>query len=337
MAMYAKGMSRRDIEDTLKEIYGAEISQGLVSRITDKIAAGLERDGILTDAGNPRWHTSTVAKILRNEKYMGDALLQKTYTVDYLSKKRIKNNGIMPQYYVENDHEAIIPKEIFMRVQDELVRRRLVKVSPNGRKHGFSSNHVFSQMIVCGECGELFCRVHWNNHGCRSIVWRCISRLESTGIECHARTINELVLQDAIVKAINQMLGDKSNYQAQLQLNIVAVIRASQATAIDSIDEKLMTLQQDLIQKANSKEDYDEIADEIFRLRELRQKTTVDTAARDEQIKRINDLQDYIAQQTTYLTEFDEALVRRWIKQITIWDDRITVELKSGVSIDVDA
>ena len=337
MAMYAKGMSRRDIEDTLKEIYGAEISQGLVSRITDKIAAGLERDGILTGAGNPRWHTSTVAKILRNEKYMGDALLQKTYTVDYLSKKRIKNNGIMPQYYVENDHEAIIPKEIFMRVQDELVRRRLVKVSPNGRKHGFSSNHVFSQMIVCGECGELFCRVHWNNHGCRSIVWRCISRLESTGIECHARTINELVLQDAIVKSINQMLGDKSNYQVQLQLNIVAVIRASQATAIDSIDEKLMTLQQDLIQKANSKEDYDEIADEIFRLRELRQKTTVDTAARDEQIKRINDLQDYIAQQTTYLTEFDEALVRRWIKQITIWNDRITVELKSGVSIDVDA
>lgn len=337
MAMYAKEMSRRDIEDTLKEIYGADISQGLVSRITDKIAAGLERDGILTGAGNPRWHTSTVAKILRNEKYMGDALLQKTYTVDYLSKKRIKNNGIMPQYYVENDHEAIIPKEIFMRVQDELVRRRLVKVSPNGRKHGFSSNHVFSQMIVCGECGELFCRVHWNNHGCRSIVWRCISRLESTGIECHARTINELVLQDAIVKAINQMLGDKSNYQVQLQLNIVAVIRASQATAIDSIDEKLMTLQQDLIQKANSKEDYDEIADEIFRLRELRQKTTVDTAARDEQIKRINDLQDYIAQQTTYLTEFDEALVRRWIKQITIWNDRITVELKSGVSIDVDA
>ena len=77
-----------------------------------------------------------------------------------------------------------------------------------------------------------------------------------------------------------------------LDKTIATVIRASQATAIDSIDEKLMALQQELIQKANSKEDYDEIADEIFRLRELRQKTTVDTAARDEQIKRINDLQD---------------------------------------------
>ena len=113
-------------------------------------------------------------------------------------------------------------------------------------------------------------------------------------------------------------------------------IRSYQMVTAFLIDEKLMALQQELIQKAQSKEAYDEIANEIFRLRGLRQKTTIDTAARDEQIKRINDLQDYIAQQTTHLTEFDESLVRRWIKQITIWDDHITVELKSGVSIDVD-
>lgn len=183
----------------------------------------------------------------------------------------------------------------------------------------------------------MFRRLHWNNRGVKSIVWRCISRLESTGLECHARTINELALQDAVVKAINQMLGDKSSYQAQLQLNIASVIRASQATSVENIGEKLMVLQQELIQKAHSKKAYDEIADEIFRLRELRKQTTVDTATRDEQIKRINDLQDYISQQTTYLTEFDEALARRCIKQITIWDDHITVELKFGVSIDVDA
>ena len=155
-------------------------------------------------------------------------------------------------------------------------------------------------------------------------------------MECHVRTINELVLQDAVVKAINQMLGDKSSYKTQLQLNIASVIRASQATSVENIDEKLTALQQELIQKAQSKEAYDEIADEIFRLRELRQQTTIDTVARDEQIKRINDLQDYIAQQTTHLTEFEESLVRRWIKQITIWDDHITVEMKSGVSIDMD-
>lgn len=301
-----------------------------------KIARGLEADAILNGAGSERWHTSNINNILRNEKYIGDALLQKTYTVDFLTKKRVKNNGIVPQYYVENSHDAIIPREVFMQVQEELVRRRVVHTSPNGKTRTFSSNHVFAQIIICGKCGEVFRRVHWNNRGVKSIVWRCISRLESTGLECHARTINELVLQDVVVKAINQMLGDKSSYQAQLQLNIATVIRASQATAIDSIDEKLMALQQELIQKANSKEDYDEIADEIFRLRELRQKTTVDTAARDEQIKRINDLQDYISQQTTYLTEFDEALVRRWVKQITIWDDHFTVELKSGLKIDIE-
>lgn len=98
-----------------------------------------------------------------------------------------------------------------------------------------------------------------------------------------------------------------------------------------------MVLQQELIQKSQSKETYDEIADEIFRLRELRQKTTVDTAARDEQIKRINELQDYIAQQTTHLTEFDEVLVRRWFKQITVYEDHYTVELKFGLKVDIDA
>lgn len=114
------------------------------------------------------------------------------------------------------------------------------------------------------------------------------------------------------------MFGDKSSNQTQLQLNIASVIRASQAISVKNIDEKLMAFQQELIQKPQSKEAYDDIADEIFRLRELRQQTILDTAARDEQIKRINDLQDYIAQQTTYLTEFDESLVRYWIKQITI-------------------
>ena len=88
----------------------------------DKITAGLERDGILTGAREKKWHTSTINKILRNEKYIGDALLQKTYTTDFLNKTRVKNNGLVPQYYVEGDHEAIIPKDIYLQGQEELVR-----------------------------------------------------------------------------------------------------------------------------------------------------------------------------------------------------------------------
>lgn len=150
------------------------------------------------------------------------------------------------------------------------------------------------------------------------------------------RTINELVLQDAIVKAIKQMLGDKSNYQTQLQLNIASVIRASQATSVENIDEKLMALQHEIIQKAQSKEAYDEIADEIVKLREERQQLAVDTSVLDYQIERIKEIQDFIRSQRTDITEFDEALIRRWIKHITVYEDHFTVELKSGLSIDVD-
>jgi len=97
-----------------------------------------------------------------------------------------------------------------------------------------------------------------------------------------------------------------------------------------------MELQQELVKKANNKEAYDEIADQIFALREKRQQASMDTVQRDEQLQRIMDLQDFIKDQSSYLTTFDEALVKRWLKQITIWDDHCTVELKSGLKVNVE-
>ena len=299
----------------------------------DRIAKVLEADGILTGAGKTKWWTSTINKILRNEKYIGDALLQKTYTTDFLNKTRVKNNGIVPQYYVEGNHEAIIPKDIFLRVQEELVRRRVVKTSTNGKKRSYSCNHCFAQIVICGECGEMFRRIHWNNRGCKSIVWRCISRLEPTVQECHARTVNETVLENVVVQAIDTLLGEKSTCQAQLQQNIAKVIRSAQQNTADGIDEQLMELQKELLKKANNKEAYDEIADEIFKLREQREKCTVDTAARDAQIAR---LQDFITQQSAHLEFFDESLVKRWLERIIIWEDHFTVELKSGLKIEIE-
>lgn len=221
-------------------------------------------------------------------------------------------------------------------MQEELVRRRVVKTSANGKKRSYSCNHCFAQLVICGECGEMFRRIHWNNRGCKSIVWRCLSRLETTGMECHARTVNETVLENVVVQAINTLLGDKSTYPAQLQQNIAQVIRDANKSTAEKIDEQLMTLQKELLQKANNKEAYDEIAEQIFTLREQRRQNTVDTAARDAQIARINDLQDFIKQQSATLEVFDETLVKRWLKQITIWNDHCTVELKSGLKVDVE-
>ena len=139
-----------------------------------------------------------------------------------------------------------------------------------------------------------------------------------------------------VVQAINTLLGDKSTYQAQLQQNIAKVILSAQQNTADGIDEKLQSLQKELIKKANNKEAYDEIADEIFNLREQREKCTVDTAARDAQIARINELQDFIKQQPAHLDAFDEALVKHWLERIIIWDDHFTVELKSGLKIEIE-
>ena len=95
----------------------------LEGRSLREICNGLEADEILTGAGMEKWRPETVHKMLQNEKYIGDALLQKTYTVDFLNKKRIKNDGILPPYYVEGSHEGIIPRDLFMQTQEELIRR----------------------------------------------------------------------------------------------------------------------------------------------------------------------------------------------------------------------
>lgn len=277
--------------EVVKRIY-REYLEGLSMK---KIAEGLEQDGILTGAGKTKWYDSTINKILQNEKYMGDALLQKTVTTDFLTKKRVRNTGTLPQYYVEDDHKTIIPKEIFMQVQAELVRRRKVHTGPNGQKRIYSGNNCFSQMVVCGECGELYRRVHWNNHGCKSIVWRCsCSRLEPSraAMNCTSRTVKEDLLQEVTVN--------------------------------------------ELIRKANSKQGYDAIADEIFTLREQKSQAEADTRSREETQKRIAELQDFIGSQQSEITEFDESLVRKLIQQITVYDDRFTVRFKSGLEIDIN-
>lgn len=304
-----------------------------------RIAEGLEQDGILTGAGRTKWYDSTINKILRNEKYMGDALLQKTYTTDFLTKKRVKNTGIVPQYYVEDDHEAIIPKEIFMQVQAELVRRRNVHAAKSGKKRRFSGNNCFSQIVCCGECGELYRRIHWNNRGKKSIVWRCISRLEPSSAKenCTNRTVNEELLKEVALKAINRLCKDSDSFIKQMQENVAKAVVNTGTLSPEGIDKRLEELQKELIEKANDKQDYDAIADEIFRLRNQKQQSQMDAEVQKENLKRVKELQDFIAAQNTAITEFDEALVRRLIDKITVFSDHFTVEFKSGVTVDIKA
>lgn len=301
-----------------------------------KFARGLEADGIKNGVGRDKWHTSKISQILRKKKYIGDALLQKTYSVDFLTKKWIKNNGLVPQYYVENSHEAIISREIFKQVQEELIRRRIVHASPNGKKRIYSSNHCFSQMIVCGTCEEVFRRVHWNNRGKKSVVWRCVIRLENSNLFCEARIFQESSLEQILIKAINETLGETDTFLSILENNIVMVINQDNNQALADIKKRLEELQAELLKLASTKSDYEDVADEIHSLREQKQKVQVDSASKGEIKKRIADMSIFLKDLATTLTEYDEALVRRPIEKVTIHEGKFTVEFKSGLTVDIE-
>ena len=113
-------------------------------------------------------------------------------------------------------------------------------------------------------------------------------------------------------------------------------MKSSDASSIDGIDEKLEILQKELVKKAHDRKGYDKIADEIFKLRELKSEAESDTLIRNDKITRINDLQDFISNQPTDIQTFDEKLVRRLLNKITVFDDYFIVEFKSGVEVRID-
>jgi site-specific DNA recombinase len=334
------GYTKNENKHLVIDPEGAEIVKRIYREYLEgasllQIARGLESDGILTAASKEKWRPETLKKILQNEKYIGDALLQKTYTVDFLSKKRVKNNGIVPQYYVENSHEPIIPRDLYMQVQEEMVRRASIKSGKGGKKRVYSSKYALSSTVYCGQCGDIYRRVHWNNRGYKSIVWRCVSRLEEKESDCTSPTINEETLQTAVIKAINELLGNKESFLQSLQDNIATVLNAESDNATDDVDVKLNDLQQELLKQAKSKNDYNEVADEIYRLRELRQNALVENAEREGRRQRIAEMTEFLREQSNQLKVYDEQLVRRLIEKVTIDDNKLTVEFKSGFEIDI--
>ena len=188
----------------------------LLGRSLRQIKEALERRNILTPRGNTEWGLSSIEHILRNEKYMGDVLLQKSYTVDFLTKKKKKNNGELTQYYITDNHPAIIPREDFLNVQLELTRRNSKKkVSQKKTKSAlgkYCSKYALSERLVCGECGSMYRRTTWVKKGKKKVVWRCISRLEFGTKYCqHSPTISEEALHQAILQCIQKVVGDKED------------------------------------------------------------------------------------------------------------------------------
>ena len=166
------------------------------------IADNLTKDGIPTPGGKKKWSISTVKSILSNEKYKGDALLQKSYTVDFLTKKTKVNKGEIPQYYVEDNHEAIIDSEVFEMVQREMAKRG------KGKKY-HSGVHAFSTKIKCGECGSWYGSKVWHsNTKYRKTVWQCNHKFDNDE-HCTTPHLTDEDIQTAFLSAANKLLATK--------------------------------------------------------------------------------------------------------------------------------
>ena len=291
----------------------------------------------LEGAGHKKWHESNIQQILTNEKYIGDALLQKTYTVSILDKKRAANNGEMPKYYVEGSHEAIIDRDVFMKVKAEIARR--ANLNPDGKRRVYSSKYALSGMVFCGHCGDIYRRVKWNNRGCKSTVWRCVSRVlkKDVDFDCPARTVKEEVLQGAVVTAVNDAYARKNIVTALLKQNIESTVFGDLEDRLAMADKELADLQAQMIAVSGDEAAVDSLGEQINALREERQNILAEAAERSDLQERMNDMISFLDELPAALTEYSDAITRRLVEKITIFDEKIVVELKSGLEMEVDA
>lgn len=215
------------------------------------------------------------------------------------------------------------------------IRRANLHSGASRKKRVYSSKYALSSIVYCSKCGEIYRRIAWNNRGKHSTVWRCCTRVEHGPGKCDAPTIQESELQAAVVKAINLALGNRDGMMEVLQENIETVIRQGDENSAEGINARLEELQKELLRLANSKKDYNSVADEIDRLRELKQKALTESAEREGLKQRIREMREFLEQQSAEVTEYDELLVRRLIEKVTVYDERFEVEFKSGAKVDV--
>lgn len=160
--------------------------------------------------------------------------------------------------------------------------------------------------------------------------------MEEKGSECTAPTINEDTLQRAVIKSINELLANRESLLSTLQKNIATILNEENDRATDDIDSKLDELQVELLKQAKSKNDYDDVGDDIYRLREQKQNALVGNAEREGRRQKIAELTAFLNEQSHELDEYDEQLVRRLIEKVTIYNSDLTIEFKSGIERQIE-
>lgn len=356
---YKNFLGYRRGEDGKPEIDPEEAE--IVKTIYEQFLAGdsmrgivemLDNMGAPTPGGRGKWHRSTVCSILQNERYKGDAVLNKTYVVDCLSKKVKRNDGqARPKYYVENNHPAIIDPATFGRVQEELARRtgkRKVKQKGTKTEQGrYSSKYALTELLVCGECGTPYRRCTWTVKGEKKPVWRCINRLDFGKKYCHhSPTMEENVLQEAIMTAILRTAKQSADALDTLKLHIGMGLDTSNTEdnsldiqiRIAEIDAEFKTMLQAIA--TDTVEDFDEQrATELMNEKNSfeQQLAKYDNAQQEKENtkSRLDEIFTILDGLENHPMEYDDRLVRQVLECVVVESkDKIKVIFAGGLEVE---
>lgn len=344
--MYKRLLGYQKGEDGEPEIVPQEAE--IVERIfamylsgmtVDVISRQLQSENIIIPGKKFSFGKNMVMNILKNEKYCGDCILQKTVTVDCISKTRKKNEGEAPMYIVENSHPAIISREIFNRAQEELSKRKAR--SPQSQKtaitaSGKYSKYALTDVLICAECGSRYKRVTWTSLGQKRIVWRCVNRLDNGKKYCqHSPTLSESALQEAIVRALNKFNDeDTSTYLTLMKATIGEAIGANGGSdeidllerRIDALNSRMLKMVNDSVEKGTDMEENEDvfkaISEQIAQLNRRIDAVRKSKGSDEERQERLRLIQDTIDQREAHRDTYNDAIVRQMIECVKVHEGR---------------
>lgn len=356
---YKNFLGYRKGADSQPEIVPEEAA--IVERIYEMFLAGqpvkviaqtLQAEKIEILEKNLSFSKNMIMNILRNEKYCGDCILQKTVTIDCISKTRKVNQGEAPMYIVENNHPAIISREVFNRAQEELIRRQALRAKSDKTSItaiGKYSKYALTEVLQCAECGSRYRRVTWTAHGRKKIVWRCISRLDYGTKHCKdSITVEEEALHGAVVRALNRFhTEDESTYLALMKATIGEAIGINGGSEeIDLLTRRIDTLNKRMLDLVNetvaagkdvesSEDEFKGISDQIEQLNRRIAAIQENVHKDGSRQARLEEIQSIIAKRSANETQYDDSIVRQMIECIKVHrNGRLTIIFGGGYEIE---
>ena len=317
---------------------------------THQIKEYLEKSNIKTYSGGSEWRQSAIINILKNEKYCGDVLYQKTYILDCISKKKITNNGDKTRYLVQNDHEPIISRDIFYAAQAEFAKRNTKRstsdfaVTSKGR---YSGKYAFSELLICNECGGKFKRKTVKKKDCVMHYWRCINRLEYADKYCtNSVGFEEEALKAAVCRALSKILQKRDMGFELVKSHLVYVASADEKSedlffvekAIKDEENRIMEYAKLGQKSEHNKDNYQlAIADctkRIKVLREKRDQVIRQLSFNDAAKKELERIEAYLSEDRAVVDQFDDSTIRRLVNSIHVTHDlELIIYIKGGYEI----